>query len=625
MKWMVFGFWKGAMLMLFKKKGIPLTPEQQEQIEIQDFLDMICPSTIKFFTDYYICGNTYRSVWAIREYPTETNEQGILRHLGEKDSVTLKIYTRYVTPAEERKIISNAANRNKLNRGTTTDLQQSIVAETNLQDVATLIAQMHRNKEPLLHTAVYIEIIAYTLERLREQQTDVEAELLRSKLNVDKLFLRQQQGFVSVIPTGYNAFGIQFERVLPASSVANFYPFNYSGKTDPRGFFVGRDKCGSNVVTDFNKRADDKTNGNILVLGNSGQGKSYLIKLILTNLRQAGMKLIVLDAENEYCDLTHSLGGCYLDMMSGQYLINLLEPRLWDDGSGEKDDRTPEAFTKASRLSQHISFLRDFWAHKDFSNVQLDTLQLLTTKLYQQFHITNTTDFDTLESKDYPILSDLYAFVEKEYMEYNEDKKRLYTAETLQELCLGLHSMCVGAESKFFNGHTNITNSQFITFGVRGLLEANKKFKDAVLFNILSYMSHILLTEGNAAASIDELYLFLSNITSIEYIRNLSKRSRKKDSLIILGSQNLEDYNLPGIAEYTKPLFSIPTHQFLFNAGTIDSKFYMDTLQLEKSEFELIRYPQRGTCLYKCGNERYHLQVMAPEYKAALFGKAGGR
>ena len=32
------------------------------------------------------------------------------------------------------------------------------------------------------------------------------------------------------------------ERVLPARSVANLYPMNYSGKTDPKGFFIGRDR-----------------------------------------------------------------------------------------------------------------------------------------------------------------------------------------------------------------------------------------------------------------------------------------------------------------------------------------------------------------------------------------------
>lgn len=101
-------------------------------VHIQEFLDMIAPSVIKFETDHFICGNTYRCVWALREYPTATDEQAILSHLGEKDGVTLRIYTRHVTPVEERKIISNAANKNRMDRGNTNDLQTTVMAESNL-------------------------------------------------------------------------------------------------------------------------------------------------------------------------------------------------------------------------------------------------------------------------------------------------------------------------------------------------------------------------------------------------------------------------------------------------------------------------------------------------------------
>ncbi len=608
------------------KRKLGTSTPVQDDVRIQEFLDMIAPSVIKFNTDHFICGNTYRCVWALREYPTATDEQAILRHLGEKDGITLKIYTRHVTPIEEKKIISNAANKNRLKQSNTNDLQQTVTAESNLQDVANIVAAMHRNREPLLHSAVYIELSASDLDHLKELQTEVLTELIRSKLNVDRLMLRQQQGFIAVMPSGYNIFGDQFERVLPASSVANLYPFNYSGKTDANGFYLGRDKFGSNIIVDFNKRTDDKTNANILILGNSGQGKSYLMKLILCNMRQSGMNVIVLDPEHEYEDLTLNLGGCFIDLMSGQYIINVLEPKTWDENGSPEDREAPQAFRCASKLSQHISFLKDFFrSYKDFNDRQIDTIEIMLTKLYDKWNITDHTNFDRLTPKDYPILSDLYKLIEGEYQSYDSSHRQLYTAETLQEICLGLHSLCVGAESKFFDGHTNITDSHFITFGVKGLLQASKNIKNALLFNVLSFMSNQLLTAGSTVASIDELYLFLSNLTAIEYIRNFMKRVRKKDSAVILASQNLEDFNLDGIREYTKPLFSIPTHAFLFNAGNIDAKFYMDTLQLEQSEYNLIRYPQRGVCLYKCGNERYNLMVSAPEYKEKLFGTAGGR
>ncbi len=610
---------------MFKRRPKVLTPAQVEEIRTKDFFDCILPSTIKFMTDHYIIGDSYRCVWVIREYPPTTEEQAILAQLADRSGVTLRIYHRLVEANEQRKIVQNATRRNKLKTGSD-DMNETIEAQGNLQDVIELLANLRKNKEPLLHCSVFLELKAKNLDALKELQSDIAMELTRSKISVDRLTVRQKEGFLSVLPVGSNQFGAQFERVLPASSAANLYPFNFSGKTDPQGLYIGRDKYGTNILVDFDRRAEDKTTSNILILGNSGQGKSYLLKLILTNIRESGKRVICLDPESEYEELSQALGGCYIDFMSGQYTINPLEPKAWSDGTEEMDLTAPDAFKKVTRLSQHIAFLKDFFrAYKDFNDAQIDTIEILLSKLYARFGITDSTDYSTKRPTDFPIMEDFYKLCEEEFYGYDKQRKYLYTEEILQEVCLGIHSMCVGAESKYFNGHTNITDSNFLVFGVKGLMDTNKRLKDAMLFNVLSFMSNELLGKGNTAASIDELYLFLTNMTAIEYIRNAMKRVRKKDSSIILASQNIEDFLIPSIREFTKPLFSIPTHQFLFNAGQINPKEYMDALQVEPSEFELIKYPERGTCLYRCGNERYLLQVIAPEYKAAMFGKAGGR
>ena len=608
-----------------KKKSTKAAPAA-ENIMVKGFLDMIAPSIVKFNVDHYIFGNTYRCVWALREYPTSTQEQAILRHLGEKNGVTLHIYTRQVSPAEEKRIIHNAANKNRMETANTNDLQQTVTAESNLQDVADLVASMHRNREPLLHCAVYIELAASDLDALKLLQTDVLTELVRSKLNVDHLLLRQQQGFLCSNPAGYNAFGQQYERVLPASSVANLYPFNYSGKTDAHGFYIGKDKYGSNVLVDFDQRDEDKTSANILILGNSGQGKSYLMKLLMLNFLEAGKSVISLDVEHEQEELCSAVGGCFADLMAGQYRINPLEPKCWDEGVESEDPEAPEAFRKSTRLAQHTSFLKDFFrSYKDFTDGQIDTIEIMVSKLYAKWGITSRTDFRKMKPQDYPILSDLYDLIEGEYKHYDGSQHLLYSEAMLQEILLGLHSMCRGADAQFFNGHTNITSSRFLVFGVKGLLSAAKNVRNAMLFNILSFLSDKLLTEGNTVAALDELYIWLNNPTAIEYIRNCLKRVRKKESAMLLASQNLEDFDQEGVREMTKPLFSIPPHQFLFNAGSIDKRSYMDMLQLDEAEYNLIKFPQRGVCLFKCGNERYLLEVIAPEYKRKLFGSAGGR
>ena len=272
-------------------------------------------------------------------------------------------------------------------------------------------------------------------------------------------------------------------------------------------------------------------------------------------------------------------------MMSGEFMINPLEPKAWSSNdetsdadqrdagpisrfSDEKSEITvragseyePLAFRKVTRLSQHISYLKDFFrAYKDFSNAEIDTIEIMLMKLYARFDIDDSTDFDDLKSEKYPIMSDLYELIEKEFLSFDNSKKHLYTEEILQNICLGLHSMCKGAESKYFNGRTNIRDGEFICFGVKGLMDTNKRLKDTLLFNILSYMSNQLLGRGNTVAAVDELYLFLTNMTAIEYIRNGMKRDRKKDSSIAIHQLLVFYETMHALSDHTQTFL----HDFL--------------------------------------------------------------
>ena len=637
-----------------KKRKKPVEKSVQ-MFQPKDFLDLIAPAAVKFNTDSYVLGGLYRCVLALRGYPAVTEELALLSHICNRAGVTLHLYARQVTAAEEDAIYHRAVNKNRLDRSNQDNLKQSITAEANLQDVAAIITGTRKNREPLIHCAVFLELAAKSPEELRRLRDEVGAELTRAKLAADPLLLRQREGFLSANPAGRNALGAQFERVLPASSVANLYPINYSGKNDPHGFYIGNDHYGSDILLDLDRRTPDKTNSSVLILGNSGEGKSYLLKLLLCNLLESGKAVICLDPEQELTWLCDKLGGCYADLMGGQYRINFLEVKRWDvdmagapveaqrsgfDGErsrsrmnelsppggsegygacGDDDLDAPAAFRQKSPLSQHISFLKDFFrAYKPFTHQQVDTLELMLERLYQKWGISDRTNFSVMGPGDWPIAEDLYAVLEDAYEHYDREDSPLYPRELLRELLLGLHSMCRGAESVYFNGHTNITSARFLVFGVKDLIHANSSVKDALLFNLLSYLSDRLLTQGNTVATLDELYLWLSNLTTIEYIRNCLKRVRKRNSALILASQNLEDFDIQGVRELTRPLFAIPTHQFLFHGGKVDKKFYMDNLQLESAEYDLISSPNNGVCLFKCGADRNLLDVHAPPHKHAL-------
>ena len=640
-----------------KKRKKPVE-KPAETYQPKDFLDLIAPAAVKFNTDSYVLGGLYRCVLALRGYPAVTEDLALLSHICNRAGVTLHLYARQVTAAEEDAIYHKAVNKNRLDRSSQDNLKRSVTAEANLQDVAAIIAGARKNREPLIHCAVFLELASKSPEELRRLRDEVGAELTRAKLSADPLLLRQREGFLSANPAGRNALGAQFERVLPASSTANLYPINYSGRSDPHGFYIGNDHYGSDILLDLDRRTPDKTNSSVLILGNSGEGKSYLLKLLLCNLLESGKTVICLDPEQELTCLCDKLGGCYADLMGGQYRINFLEAKRWDvdmagapieaqrsgfDGERSRsgmselpppggsegygacgDDRdddptVPNAFRQQSPLSQHISFLKDFFrAYKPFTHQQVDTLELMLERLYRKWGISDKADFSAMGPEDWPNAEDLYAVLEDAYEHYDQEDSPLYPRELLRELLLGLHSMCRGAESVYFNGHTNITSARFLVFGVKDLIHANSSVKDALLFNLLSYLSDQLLTKGNTVAALDELYLWLSNLTTIEYIRNCLKRVRKRNSALILASQNLEDFDIQGVRELTRPLFAIPTHQFLFHGGKVDRKFYMDNLQMESAEYDLISSPNNGVCLFKSGADRNLLDVHAPPHKHAL-------
>ena len=175
---------------------------------------------------------------------------------------------------------------NKLKSGGT-DINDTIEAEGNLQDVIELLANLRRNREPLLHCSVFMELKAKSLDALKELQSEITMEMTRSKISVDRLTLRQKEGFKSTIPFGCNQFGVQFERVLPASSVANFFPFNFSGKTDPHGLYIGRDKYGTNILVDFDRRAEDKKVALCHTLNGSALALPRIVAALLENNQTA--------------------------------------------------------------------------------------------------------------------------------------------------------------------------------------------------------------------------------------------------------------------------------------------------------------------------------------------------
>ena len=145
----------------YKSASVKPTPPRKT------FLDMIAPGVMKFNPDVYIRDNLYCCVWALKEYPAATEDQAILRHLGEKCGVNIRIYTRIVDAMEENRIIQNATNKNRLSRANTNDTKQILHStDSNVpQFTAVWLAGNSHLKLPVFKQRLQVVLCAAVRER----------------------------------------------------------------------------------------------------------------------------------------------------------------------------------------------------------------------------------------------------------------------------------------------------------------------------------------------------------------------------------------------------------------------------------------------------------------------------
>lgn len=588
-------------------KKLKLFHSSKEEYKVSPFLNYVLPEYIKENDEYIIVGDIYHSVYALKDYPLSTSSLGLLSEIGRMKDVNIHMYLSKCENSELDSILKNSIRKSKMLSSSNSITNRALGKE--LEDYTNIILDhICINRHYLIYTSVFIDVSSSSLDELNKLKDKVNFLLSTKNILYSKLMFRQLEGFLSCGYFSNNLFKNEFTRLLPDESLINLYPFSSHGKYDKCGYYIGQDDFSGEILDDTNEITDDKTNNNIIVLGNSGQGKSYLLKLLICNLLESGKRVLILDPENEYITLTNNLDGNNISFLSDSLSLNPLHIFFITDD-------------KKYDYERHISYLLDFFSLLfDFSNKELSTLESFIHDLYIRFGI----DKDTYYSKEqkFPTLYDLYKELKAKLDENNDtlDENRIFSNSIVRDLCLSIYQIACGNNKKYFLSEIEPNlDGRIINFSLKDVLSLSSQLKSAILFNILSYCENYLLTKGNTVLVIDELYLFLENKIALKSIRDNLKRVRKRNSSLILATQNINDLLLDDIKEYTKPILAIPQRKFLFSPGTVDSDKYMEMLDITPTEFSHIKDAKRGKCVYKCGLDTFIVNVQAPEYKNKLF------
>lgn len=600
----------------------------------------ILPTQLSFEINCVIQPGLYRKTLVVRNLPQDitSDNNGFLRAIVQHKNCTVMTRVDAMPPAQVTKLVDKQfgnATVGLFRRRQTQVLEAERDADALASFYRDTLAKAGDGS--VKYVNIFVELYGKTQKELEEAANSFSNTCRAWGVTLEEFTLRQKEGYIGVSPIGSDTRSILLANNIPSSTMGQLYPFSASYLNDPHGMQLGRTVDNGIISVDINYRDAMRTNGNILLVGAPGQGKSYVIKKMIPQLYLSGFVCFVIDSENEFGDEIVALGGTNINCARGKYVINMFQVRSFravqdDDDDDDDFDPTIEAFQRgASPLLQHLSWLSDFFKVliPDIDAVHLAALRILVQDVYERANITDQTDFSKLSPEDYPIMSDVYEYIElvlsdrKAYPFY-----QMLDDAVLKRLLLLLYDVYKGSLSQQFNKHSNITNSDLINININELLAGSEEQMQAVLFNYLTYIwSRTMTRTQRIFFAIDEVYLLMNrdNPTVVKYLNSFSRRARKYEGHLLVATQRIMDCLDKEIVHHTAAVFDIPTYKFLFYPGNIDLQTMQAKLNLNDAEVESIRYSNKGHCLFKCGNDNYDMVIGTLPYEKELFGVGGGR
>lgn len=475
--------------------------------------------------------------------------------------------------------------------------------EAEVEEASDIINRMINNNEVVSYLTIYICISAQEETELNNKCKDVEREVQKLNLKVRPVtnFLLKS-GFKAVAPF----FAIQedlteyFKRNILTSSFTGGFLFNTNTFIDKDGYYLGINQNGGIVIFNMWKKDSDRTNSNVVVVGSSGSGKSMAIKHLIYN-ELPKSKILIIDAEDEYSYIAKNLKGKVINCggSSNGHILNPLQIRV------SKDE------LELDSMALHFQFLHTFFEilFPSLTDVEFSVLDIVLEELYNSFNINKNTNISSLRNTDFPILKDLYYFLEQK-------NNKEYKAEYVKLLSL-LRPISIGQASTIWNGYTNIEiNTRLTVFNTKNMQEFQAQYKRAQYYNIMSYAWEILSKnkDENDILIADECHILIDpNIPqTLEYVRNISKRARKYNSSIIVITQSIEDFLNDKIKLYGQSLLANSTYKLFFKTDGQDLRDIVKTFNLTKKEESLIYNAKKGECLVSAGTRKIFATLKIP-------------
>lgn len=485
------------------------------------FKDYICPDTFEIKDDYIKIGNRYARVLFLKEYANYIKDSMVaeLTDINKNSMMSIDVIPiamdEAVREAENRRLgvetnITNWQRRQNANNNFSAiipyDLEmQREQSKEFLDDLITRDQRMFMSVLTMVHTA----------ETKEELDNDTEEILTIARKNLCQfgvLKFQQLDGLNTAMPFGVRK--INTLRTLTTESLAVFMPFRVQEIRETNGIYYGQNVISKNMIIADRKKL---LNGNSLVFGVSGSGKSFITKeeIVFTMLKDKNADVIVIDPENEYTPLVKALGGEVIKVSatSGNHINAMDMNKNYADGANP-------VILKSEFI---LSLCEQLIGSDNLGAKQKSIIDRCTASTYRYYLQGNYQGTP-------PTLQDFY----QELLKQEETEAK--------EIALAIELFVNGSLNTFAK-QTNVdTENRLICYNI---LDLGKQLLPlgmlVVLDSILNRITQNRAKGRNTYIFIDEIYLLLRNEYSANFLYTLWKRVRKYGAYLIGITQNVED------------------------------------------------------------------------------------
>jgi type IV secretory pathway VirB4 component len=542
-------------------------------------------------------GGDYVASFAITGYPREVYGGWLQPLLSYPGRLDLSLHIEPIDPATAAARLKRQLGRLESGRRQTQEKGRLLdpYVEAATEDAYELSARVARGEGRLFRLGLYLTVHANSQDALAEDVTAVRTLAASLLIDAQPTTYRSLQGWITSLPLGLDLLGQR--RTFDTAALATAFPFTSpdlpspdpTSVAAPNGVLYGYNIASQGLV--FWDRFDGTLdNQNSVILGRSGAGKSYLVKLEALRSLYRGIEIAVIDPEDEYRRLCQAVGGTYLHLGAEGVRINPFDLPIAVRDDGRRTAPKDALIRRSLFLHTVLAVLLG----TELTAQQRTVLDRAITITYQQAGITNDP---RTWNRAAPLLADLATVLSGS----NEPVP--------VELAERLRPFTEGAFSQLFAGPTTTRPDGHLTvFSLRDLPDELKAIGTLLTLDIVWRRVSNPAIRRPRSVIVDEAWLLMRDPAGAQFLYRMAKSARKHWLGLTLSTQDIGD--VLG-SELGKAIVSNAATQILLRQAPQAIDEIATAFQLSDGERQFLLAADRGQGLLCAGTQRVGFQAIA--------------